>query len=108
VDVKFTSTDIIWYIKVKLESPAKYFRQWGSPAGPEGRHGGTYYSFFPPVESKDFMREQMALPPEWNSMENTDEIPIPAGTTVYIGPAAPQPGYSYSGGGIQVFVPKVF
>ena len=93
-----------WYIPMELKSAETYYRQWGPPAGPEGKHGGTYYSFFPPVGSNDFMRQQMSLPGEWNSMEHTDAVTIPAGRTVYIGPAAAQAGYP--GGGIQVFVPN--
>jgi hypothetical protein len=100
------ANDFDWYIPVKLESPARYFRQWGGRAGREGKGDGTYYSFFPPVGSRNFMRRQMSLPEQWNSMEHTDAVTIPAGQTVYIGPAAPQAGYP--GGGIQVFVPKVF
>jgi RHS repeat-associated protein len=95
-----------WYIPVELKSPETYYRQWGDPAGPTGKHGGTYYSFFPPEGSEDLMREQMSLPKEWNSMEHTDAVTIPAGRTVYIGPAAAQAGYPYPGGGIQVFVPN--
>ena len=93
-----------WYITMELKSAETYYRQWGPPAGPEGKHGGTYYSFFPPEGSNDFMRQQMSLPGEWNSMEHTDAVTIPAGRTVYIGPAAAQAGYP--GGGIQVFVPN--
>jgi hypothetical protein len=46
----------------------------------------------------------MSLSPQWNSMQNLNEVEIPAGTTVYIGPAAAQG--PYSGGGLQVYVPN--
>lgn len=92
-----------WYLKIKLSEAQTFWRQWGYPAKLEGRHGGTYYSFFPPV-SQSVMRSSMSVPRDWNSMENTTAVTYPAGTTVYIGPAAAQAGYP--GGGIQVFVPN--
>jgi hypothetical protein len=58
----------------------------------------------PPAEgSTDFMRQQMSLLPEWgNSMEHTNEVVVPKGTTVYVGPAASVS--PLTGGGIQVWV----
>ena len=96
-----------YYIRIKLDSAAKFFRYYGGNARLEGRGPGTYYSFFPPGGTREFMRQQMSLDTAWgNTMQRGRPITIPAGTTVYIGPAAPQPGYT--GGGIQVFVPKMF
>jgi len=92
-------------VPAKLQVPDTYYRHWGEPAGQFGKYGGTYYSFFPPEGSEGFIRDQLALPKNWNSMENLDERTVPAGSTVYIGPASKQPGYPYAGGGIQVFVP---
>ena len=93
-----------WYIPFKLETPDTYYRQWGGRSGLTG-YDGTYYSFFSPGGPIDFMREQMAILPEWgNTMENLDAVTIPAGTTVYIGPAAQQG--VYPGNGIQVYVPN--
>jgi hypothetical protein len=94
-----------WYLPWKLQGPMTVFRQWGGEARIIGSGSGTYYSLFPPQEPNDFMRDQMSLLPEWgNNMKNTSEIEIPAGTTVYIGPAAPEG--PYSGGGLQVFLPR--
>jgi hypothetical protein len=50
------------------------------------------------------MRQQMSLPSQWNSMEHLNEVPIKAGTLMYIGPASAQAGHS--GGGFQAFVPN--
>jgi RHS repeat-associated protein len=91
-----------WYIPFKLKEPSTFYRFFGGPAKPNGR----WFSFFPPVGSEDFMRDQMALPRQWNSMQSLNSVTIPAGQTVYIGPAAVQPGFGYLGGGIQVFVPN--
>jgi len=99
-----TAETFEWYLPYKLERRSTFYRQWGPPAKLTGSRGGTYYSFFPPAGSEDFMRDQMSLPPKWNSMKNTTEVTFPAGTVVYIGPAAANGGYS--GGGIQVFVPN--
>ena len=87
-----------WYVPWKTRQDTTFYRQWGGAAGPTGRGGGTYYSFFPPEGSTEFMRNQMSLPSKWNSMEFTNAVKIPAGTTIYIGPASAQPGFSYSGG----------
>lgn len=67
----------------------------GQAGGPLGGGSGTYYSYFPPEGSTDFMRGQMALPPEWgNTMSKTSAVTIPSGTTAYIGPAAAVGTYS--------------
>ena len=94
-----TAETFEWYLPHKLESRSTFYRQWGPPAKLTGSRGGTYYSFFPPAGSEDFMRDQMSLPPKWNSMKNTTEVTFPAGTVVYIGPAAAKEGYS--GGGFK-------
>lgn len=93
-----------WYIPYKLTEKATYYRYWGSPAGQTGRDG-TYYSYFDPEGvSQDLFRNQFSLPSQYNSMQKLDAVDIPAGTTVYIGPASAQSGYS--GGGVQVYVPN--
>jgi RHS repeat-associated protein len=92
-----------WYIPVTANTPTTYYRYWGPPAQLTGVDG-TWYSFFAPEGSQEFFRDQMSLSPQWNSMQNLDEVEIPAGTTVYIGPAAAQG--PYSGGGLQVYVPN--
>jgi hypothetical protein len=93
----------------KLDKPMSVYRAWGGTAHIEGRDG-TYYSAFPPEGSVESIRQMFSILPEWgNDLSNTTEVIIPAGTTVYIGPAAPQTsedGMIYSGGGLQVFVPK--
>jgi hypothetical protein len=104
--------DFAWYIPVTLEKSDTYYRMWGGKAGltgnPNAEDPGTYYSFFPPIGSNAWLTEQFSLLPEWgNTMENLDEVTIPAGTTVFIGPASRQTGGQgfYSGGGFQVWVP---
>ncbi len=92
-----------WYIPVTANTPTTYYRYWGPPAQLTGVDG-TWYSFFAPEGSQEFFRDQMSLSPQWNSMQNLNEVEIPAGTTVYIGPAAAQG--PYSGGGLQVYVPN--
>jgi hypothetical protein len=93
-----------WYLPWKTPKDEVFYRQWGGKALQQGGESGTYYSFFPPEGSTDFMRDQMSLPQEWgNNMRNTSAVTIPSGTTVYIGPTAPVG--THSGGGIQVFVP---
>lgn len=97
--------DFKMYIPVKLTVPQTYYRMWGGIAPLRSTGLGTYYSFFPPAGDVGFMRDQMSLLPEWgNTMTDTNAVEIPAGSIVYIGPAAPVG--SYSGGGIQVFVPN--
>jgi RHS repeat-associated protein len=106
--------DFAWYIPVTLEKSDVYYRIWGGSAGltgnPNAEDPGTYYSFFPPVGSQAWLRQQLSLLPEWgNTMEKLgDEVKVPAGTTVFIGPASAQRGADgtfYSGGGFQVWVP---
>lgn len=93
-----------WYLPVKLAKPATYYRFWGGRAGVEGRDG-TYYSLFPPNgASESAIRDKFSLPSQWNSMKNVNTVTIPAGTTVYVGPASAQG--IYNGGGIQVYVPR--
>jgi RHS repeat-associated protein len=97
-----------YYTYRTLDKPIEVYRTWGGSAGIEGRDG-TYYSLSAPEGSPDAIRQLFALLPEWgNTLENTNAVTIPAGTTVYIGPAAPQTsqtGVTYTGGGIQVYVP---
>jgi RHS repeat-associated protein len=97
-----------WYLEVTLESDATYYRGWGDPAGLTGSGSGTYYSLFNPYDYSpelDELRDQMSLPSTWNSLTNLNAVTVPAGTTVYMGPASPQQGYN--GGGFQVFVPNI-
>jgi RHS repeat-associated protein len=94
-----------WYIEVTLSTDTTYYRAWGDPAGMTGSGAGTFYSYFDPGDlSTDLYRDQFSLPSEWNSLTNLDAVTIPAGTSVFLGPAASQQGYSYPGGGLQVFV----
>lgn len=98
-----------WYVPVTLEEPETYYRTWGGNSPLRSRGPGTYYSFFAPVGSNAWMRQQFSLLPEWgNTMEKMNEVEIPAGTTVFIGPASAKEGVdgNYSGGGIQVWVPN--
>jgi RHS repeat-associated protein len=94
-----------WYIEVTLSTDTTYYRAWGDPAGMTGSGAGTFYSYFDPGDlSTDLYRDQFSLPSKWNSLTNLDAVTIPAGTSVFLGPAASQQGYSYPGGGLQVFV----
>jgi hypothetical protein len=104
LDALGRSKDFTWYVLWKPEQDTTLYRFWGYPSGLTGQGNGTYYSFFPPDGSMSFMRDQLSLPSQWNSMENLNAVEIPAGTTMYIGPAAAQEGYN--GGGFQAFVPN--
>lgn len=101
--------NFLFYWSETLKKPMTLYRMWGGEAHLEGRDG-TYYSVFPPEGSPDANRIQYAILPEWgNSLNNIDEVTIPAGTIVYFGPAAPQTsetGVLFPGGGLQAFVPK--
>jgi len=94
-----------FYVPVKLSQPETYYRMWGDPARITGRYG-TFYSLVEPFGSEDLIRDRFSLPSQWNSMEHSDAITIPAGTTVYIGPAVAHPEFGYGGGGVQVWVPN--
>jgi hypothetical protein len=95
-----------WYAVWKLERDTVVYRYWGGNARLVGRGGGTYYSLFPPSGSEELFRDSFVLPREFNSMEHLDAVTIPAGTTVYWGPAARSSDYpGYQGGGLQVLVP---
>jgi|HubBroStandDraft_3_1064219.scaffolds.fasta_scaffold1739498_1 hypothetical protein len=83
--------------------PETYYRVWGTPAKLTGRLG-TFYSLTEPLGSEDAFRDQYSLSPKWNSMQNRTAVTIPAGATVYVGPAAAHPELGYGGGGIQVWV----
>lgn len=102
-----------WYIETTLKEDLKVYRGWGGDSLREGNADGTWYSLLPtsPGSFTESYRDQMSLLPKWNSMTTVDEVTIPAGKTVYIGPAAalqdPDTQETiYEGGGIQVWVPK--
>lgn len=97
-----------WYIEYVTEKDTPIYRSHGGNAFPEGRGEGTFYQFFPPKEPMEFLRDQFSLPKTWNDMDKVDEVIVPPGTKVYIGPASSQQGegYSYRGGGIQLWIPK--
>jgi RHS repeat-associated protein len=102
-----TAANFSWYLEVTLDAPATYYRIWGDPATLSGSGSGTYYSFFDPNDFSpvlDAFRNQISLSPSWNSAANVNAVTFPAGTVVYVGPAAAQQGYS--GGGFQVYVLK--
>jgi RHS repeat-associated protein len=87
-----------WYVPFKLYEPMNVYRFSGGAAKPSGR----WFSLFPPESPTEFMRDQLALPGQFNSMEHLNEVTIPAGETIFMGPAAGQ--FGYRGGGFQVFV----
>jgi len=86
-----------------VRSGTAYFRGWGTQAGLTGPGNGTHYTLFDPDPVSDICRDQFPLLPEWNSLSNWNTVRIPAGTTVYIGPASGQEGYN---GGVPSLRPE--
>ncbi len=94
-----------WYYPRTLEKSEVFYRNWGGKSTLEGGPDGQWLSLFP--QTGISARIDLAIG-SWNTLENLDAVEVPAGSTVYIGPAAYQPGMNgfLLGGGIQVFVPS--
>ena len=105
LDYKTIGKNFQWYFPKTLEKTTTYYRNWGGEATLEGSPRGQWLAT-EPVGGLS-ARISYAIHPTWpNTLENLSAVEVPAGTTVYIGPAAAQPGMNgfLLGGGMQVFV----
>jgi hypothetical protein len=87
----------------------------GGPAGGGDNAYGRWFSLEPSL-SRAQIRIELAVKPEWldpvtgeragsSPIESLYALEVPAGTTIYVGPASNQGGV-HMGGRIQVFIPE--
>jgi len=90
------------YTQITLSAPVTLYRVSGGRAEKIGQYWTTVRPLGPLQARID-----LALKPEWgNTATQITTVKVPAGQTIYLGPAAPQGG-AQIGGGCQVFIPRV-
>lgn len=89
-----------------LDEPLTVTRFHGGNAGKVGRYASADI-----FDSRVAVREDLALLQEWgNRITKQTTVELPAGTTIWVGRAAPQTGkngVTLSGGGSQVYIEGV-
>lgn len=91
------------YEEVVLTQPTPFPRVYGGRAGPVGRDG-TYVSIDPQVGGLQSAIDYGVNPAWGNTGGQVSTIVVPAGSKVYVGPAANQGG-TWVGGRTQVYIP---
>lgn len=92
------------YIEEVTTEPIRLYRYSDSK---KAREFGPFWSMEPPSGPLSNQLDNAVLP-EWNDFEKLTVIEVPAGTTIFRGPAAGQVSNTHRlpGGGEQVFIPR--